>query len=259
MQGRLSPPVNGRIQIFPVETWREEFAKAAASGLYCIEWIYDAETESSNPVRTDEGLNEMRRLIDSTGVRVVSICADYYMTEKLVDEAGAPCAANVAHLKWLIGRAAALQVRYIVLPFVDSSALRTQAAKDGLVSILKNVSPLAGKAGTELHVESDLPAPELVDLLTRIGSPVVRANYDIGNSASLGSVHVKDRVLGGSTVPLGTGAANFPVCFDLILRSGFAGPMILQVARGVPGNEIESAIGHRKFVEHYLGTFQPGT
>ena len=36
MQGRLSPAVDGRIQSFPVETWRQEFELARQAG--CAAW-----------------------------------------------------------------------------------------------------------------------------------------------------------------------------------------------------------------------------
>ena len=269
MQGRLSPPENGRIQVFPSATWRDEFDRAREAGLYCIEWIYDAETDAANPMRTDEGIAEMRDLSERSGVRVLSVCADYYMTETLVNDAGEANATNIAHLAWLLGRGAMLGIQYMVLPFVDSSKLRTQQAIDGIVAVLAGLAPRAVESGIELHVESDLPAPDLIHLLDGVGSSFVRANYDIGNSASLGhpacdelpllapwlgSVHVKDRVLGGGTVPLGTGAADLPVSFELIRRAGFAGPLILQVARGPAGNEVDTAIRHRQFVERLLNT-----
>jgi len=91
MQGRLSAQVNGRIRISPPDSWREEFAKAAEADLYCIEWIYDEETEPANPLRTDEGISIMRELIADSGVKVVSVCADYYMTSHLVDATGTAC------------------------------------------------------------------------------------------------------------------------------------------------------------------------
>ena len=76
MQGRLSPPTGGRIQSFPVDTWREEFARARKAGLNCIEWIYEAGTDTVNPLRTNEGIAEIRRLAETWGVGVWSICAD---------------------------------------------------------------------------------------------------------------------------------------------------------------------------------------
>ena len=267
MQGRLSPPVGGRIQIFPAATWGEEFRKASQAGLYCIEWIYDEETEKANPMGTEEGLASMRQLISESGVKVLSVCADYYMTRHLVDSRGEAQDANVRHLEWLIGRAGKLGIRYMVLPFVDAASLKSARAVDTLISILKSVADGAQRAGTELHIESDLQAPDLLDLIQRTDLPLVRANYDIGNSAALGnspheelpllgpwlgSVHVKDRILGGTTVPLGQGSADLNTCFTSIRKAGYAGPFILQVARDEPGEEVESAISNRRFVEQYL-------
>ena len=47
MQGRLVPPVKGRIQAFPSERWRDEFALAQQAGLQAIEWIYDLDDAES--------------------------------------------------------------------------------------------------------------------------------------------------------------------------------------------------------------------
>ena len=68
----------------------------------------------------------------------------------------------------------------------------------------------------------------------------------------LGSVHVKDRLLGGGTVPLGTGAADFPACFRLFRQSSYRGPFILQAARQEGMSETELVIRNRRFVEHLV-------
>ena len=274
MQGRLSPPVGGRIQSFPVDTWREEFSLAREAGLDCIEWIYEVETETVNPLRTDEGVTQVRRLAEASGIAVSSVCADYYMVDRLVSPDGEPREATVEHLMWLMGRASLLGVRYIVLPFVDASSLRSSQEIEGLLAVLKSVKPVAERAGVELHLETDLQPVDLVTVLESVSHPLIRANYDIGNSASLGhdpveeltllgpwlgSVHVKDRVLSGGTVPLGTGAADFPTCFHLICAADFRGPFILQAAREEDLSEVELAIRNRRFVEEQLAAVASGS
>jgi L-ribulose-5-phosphate 3-epimerase len=273
MQGRLSPPVDGLIQSFPVHTWREEFGRARDAGLACIEWIYEAGTDAANPLGTDDGIAEIRRLADAYGVAVRSVCADYYMAKRLVDCDGATQREVVAHLQWLIERAGKLGVRYIVLPFVDSSSLRSEPEINGLLSVLKSIMASLGKAGVELHLETDLLPMALTAILQAIDHPLVRANYDIGNSASLGydpaeelsllgpwlgSVHVKDRMRGGTTVSLGTGAADFSTCFRMIDAAGFKGPFILQAAREVGLSETELAKRNRKFVEEKFLVLRSG-
>ena len=274
MQGRLLPPIGGRIQSFPMDTWREEFSLAREAGLDCIEWIYEADTEAVNPLRTDEGVTEIRRRSEESGVAVWSVCADHYMTQRLVALDGAPREDAVEHLIWLVGRASLLGVRYIVLPFVDASSLQSPQEVEGLLAVLRSVMSVAERSGVELHLETDLKPTDLVAVLEWVSHPFVRANYDIGNSAALGhdpveeltllgpwlgSVHVKDRALGGGTVTLGTGAADFPTCFRLICAAGFHGPFILQAAREEGLSEVELAIRSRRFVEEQLAAVTSGS
>jgi hexulose-6-phosphate isomerase len=273
MQGRLSPPADGRIQSFPVDSWREEFPRAREAGLDCIEWVYEFDTEADNPLATEAGLGEIRNLAQKTGVAVWSICADFYMRERLVGDNGAPRVQVVEHLHRLLQRASGLGIRYIVLPFVDESSLKSELELEGLYNVLTSLMPRAKQACVELHLETDLKPAPLTQLLKKVSHPLLRANYDIGNSASLGhdpveeltllspwlgSVHVKDRLLEGGTVPLGTGAADFGACFRLFPQANYRGPFILQAARVEGISEVELAIRNRRFVENQAAAVMAG-
>jgi hexulose-6-phosphate isomerase len=253
MQGRLSPPVGDRIQAFPSASWREEFPRAAAAGLHSIEWIYDVD---ENPLDVDP--SAIGRAGDESGVAVCSICADYFMTERLVDTPAAE-----VRLRELLDRAVGIGVHDIVLPFVDASSLGSDNEVEAAVEI---VARAASYAPVTLHLETDLPPEEFARLLARLPSEQVQANYDMGNSASLGydpgselaafgsrigSVHVKDRVRGGGTVPLGSGDVDFERCFRLLDELGYAGSYILQAARE-DMDEVELAVRNRLFVESHL-------
>ena len=266
MHGRLSPPYEGRFQAFPAESWRDEFKRAALAGLDTIEWIYEVPHEKDNPLATSEGRDEMRALMNETGVKVMSVCADYYMQSVLIS-GGNPVAEAFDHLERLIQWSSDLSIEYIVLPFVDQSSLHSPDDRSVLISELKKIAPVAQEAGVELHLETDLPPQEFLSLISEINHPSVRVNYDIGNSASLGfdpeeeltmigpwlgSVHVKDRLLNGATVPLGTGNADFPTCFRLISDAGYDRPFILQAARGEDGDEVQWMIHNKEFVRQYM-------
>ena len=84
------------------------------------------------------------------------------------------------------------------------------------------------RSGVSIVFESDYEPAALARFIAQLG-PDFGVNYDIGNSASLGfdpaeeigaygarirNVHVKDRVRGGTTVPLGTGG-DFRRTLDL--------------------------------------------
>lgn len=269
MQGRLLPPFEGRFQAFPASRWRDEFSLAREAGLACIEWIFEKPNADLNPLGNDHGIAELRRLIDGSGVEVRSICADYYMCEQLINGDERRCRAAVDHLRWLMGQAAKLPVIYMVLPFVDASSLGTLPRRDRLVDLMRSMGPEAADLGIELHLETDLQPVVFRHLLDAIDEPAVRMNFDIGNSASLGfdpteelaalgrylgSVHIKDRTLGGGTVALGRGNADLPACFNLIRQSGFSRHLVLQAARGEEGQEVALAASNRQFVERHMAS-----
>jgi L-ribulose-5-phosphate 3-epimerase len=248
MQGRLLPPPPGRLQAFPGDDWRAEFERAASAGVGAIEWIYDLE---ANPLDSDEGVREVRAAAAAHGVGVSSVCADLFMARPLAAGSAAERGEALERLSWLVGRAAAVAASHIVIPFVDDSALA--ADEDEVAAAqLEAAIPAARAAGVELHLETSLPPERFAALLARV--PEVGVTYDSGNSASLGydareelaafgdrvrSVHVKDRVRGGGSVPLGEGDAELDLVFAELRRRGYAGTLVLQVARGVEGREVE--------------------
>jgi L-ribulose-5-phosphate 3-epimerase len=264
MQGRLVPPTDRRIQCFPRDRWRDEFALAQAAGLTAIEWIDDVHGEDVNPIATDAGLAEMRSLAEATGVAVRSVCADYFMDRPFLRSDPAAVAERVGRLVWLLGRAAALGVGRVVLPFVDASRIENDDEMNDVVRALEHVLPAARDASVELHLETSLSPSRFASLLARLPRDQVYVNYDSGNSSSLGyspreefaaygdrvgSVHIKDRLLGGSTVPLGEGDTDFASLFDCLDRADYAGDFVLQVARGVPGDEVSWARQNIAFVQ----------
>ena len=55
MQGRLSALVDGKIQAFPWNEWREEFPRAKALGIGRMEWTIDQDRLRENPLTTESG------------------------------------------------------------------------------------------------------------------------------------------------------------------------------------------------------------
>jgi hexulose-6-phosphate isomerase len=267
MQGRLVAPVEGKIQAFPRTEWELEFPRAAESGLNAIEWIYDTYGLGANPLESDEGVARVVSLSAENRIAVRSICADYFMDFAFVRASDADRSARLKHLAWLLKQAKSVGVTRVVLPFVDQSAIRDQADRESVVDAIRRALPAADAAGIELHIESSLPPAEFGRLLAELPHPLVKVNYDSGNSSSLGykpseefaaygcrvgSVHIKDRILNGGTVPLGQGDADLEAVFAGLRRINYAGDIVLQVARGVAGDEVEWARCNRAFVERYI-------
>lgn len=267
MQGRLVPPLDGRIQCFPNDRWRDEFPCAREAGLACIEWIYDGYGADVNPLATDFGIAEMRALSVKHGIEIRSICADWFMEAPLVRSSKVELQEREGKLAWLLDRGAIIGIQRIVLPFVDASEIVDDVEMNAVAGVLLRALPHARSAGIELHLETSLSPLRFADLLQRIPAPDVKVNYDSGNSASLGfapaeefaaygarvgSVHIKDRVRGGTTVPIGVGSTAFASLFAELNTVGYCGDFILQVARGATGDEVAWAVQNRIFVEESL-------
>jgi hexulose-6-phosphate isomerase len=253
MQGRLIPPQDGRFQSFPRGQWREEIANAVAAGLRGIEWIYDLYGEGANPLETAQGRVELKACLAEHGIAVVSICADYFMDCPLVRCSDDERLARLAKLQWLITVCPELGIGRIVLPFVDNSRIASPQERQRVVDCLRQALPTAEAHAVELHLETDMGPEAFSDLLALLDHPLVKVNYDAGNSASLGyapadefaaygarvgSFHIKDRQRGATTVPLGQGSADFASLREQLIRYHYRGDFVLQVARGTPGDEV---------------------
>ncbi len=129
---------------------------------------------------------------------------------------------------------------------------------------LQSILPTLEEFDMELHLETSLDPDAFLTFLNLIDSPRVKVTYDTGNSAGLGfdpheefaaygdqigSVHIKDRILGGGTVELGTGDTDFATVKEELRKIGFNGLYTLQGARGEEGQEVEQLRKYRIFCD----------
>jgi L-ribulose-5-phosphate 3-epimerase len=256
MQGRLLPKYEGRFQAHPVGYWQREFPAASALGLDCIEFVVDQAGLEENPLLRPGGIEEILQAVEHSGVTVRTVCADYLMVAPLhhVDSEIAQASQNA--LRRLLQNGQALGLTDVVIPCVDQSSLRSSESEEALVSVLLPLAETAGRAGINLSLETDLPPQRFAALLARFDTPTVTANYDTGNSAALGydpveelacygdrisTIHLKDRVLGGGSVMLGTGATQFERFFDALQPLSYSGPFIMQTYRDDEGTGVFAA------------------
>ena len=265
MQGRLLPKFQGKYQAHPIGTWQNEFDLAAKLGLDCIEFILDFDQAALNPLLTELGCAEIKRVISNSGVRVLSVCADYFMAAPLHSTDTAIAQNSLDVLKSLLIAGSDLGVTEIVIPCVDSSSVVLIEDQDRLVNVLYMISDYAIEAKINLALETDLGPNEFRRLLDRLPNSSITVNYDIGNSASLGfnpkdemeaygdrisDVHIKDRVRGGKSVPLGTGDAEISMVLDLLSDLNFDGPLIMQAFRGELG--LPEAEEQLDYIKHLM-------
>ena len=125
MQGRLGPPLHGRIQSFPVGIWQAEFPRAEEAGLQAIEWIYDVEDAGCNPICTDAGIAEIKQLSKKHGIIVQSLCADYFMPFPFVRATKEDWETRLKKFEWLMAQCHKAGIRDVVRQFVDNSRIDT--------------------------------------------------------------------------------------------------------------------------------------
>ena len=267
VQGRLSPLVDGKIQAFPAAHWRDEFPQAAELEFPLIEWTLDQEGLRENPFNTAAGQEEIRSFSAEHGVAVSSASGDCFMHAPFYKASGAERAALIEDFHLIVDSAIALGLGHVVIPLVDNGRLETRPQEDDLVDVLQAARPTLERNGLRILFESDFPPAEVARFMERLPAPTFGINYDIGNSASLGyrphdelaaygdrvfSVHVKDRLLGGTTVPLGTGDADLPGAFRALGRAGYVGDFILQTARADDSRHGETLCRYRDMVRDWL-------
>jgi len=251
MQGRLLPPQEGRYQCFPLD-WNVEIDSALSLGIDFIEWIVEEPNLEQNPLspRSNSAASTLTRSIS-----IDAICADYFMTQLIVDVDGRWTQSSFDMLKGVIAKGNEVSASVITLPFVDSSSLDSAKRREGLVNFLRAFCDSTDIGPIKIGLETDFSPQIYSQTLRELEDYPIGVTWDTGNSASLGfdpeeefaafgdriyHVHIKDRILGGGTVPLGEGDAKLPLIFTLLKQINYESTLCLQAARQEPGNEVET-------------------
>ena len=157
--------------------------------------------------------------------------------------------------------------KVLVIPLVDNSSILNDKTEFQFLEFVTNLQSSLRQHEIKIAIESDFEPSKLLNFVSKFDPELVGINYDIGNSASLGfnsseelslygdrviNVHVKDRKLGGTTVPLGTGNADLPGTIQLLEHIGYKGNYILQTARAEDGKHSEAIVKYANMVKEWL-------
>lgn len=267
MQGRLSPQIEGRIQAFPWPWWQDEFGVAEQHGFSVMEWTLDQDRLYENPLLTvagQTGINELRLRHD---LRISSLTGDCFMQAPFWKAHGEEAEKLQCDFRAVARACAKVGISMIVLPLVDNGGIENAAQEDALVAFLLSQISFLDEIGLRIAFESDFGPAELARFVERLDPARFGINYDIGNSAALGfnpaeeiaayghriiNVHVKDRLFGGTTVPLGTGNAAFETVFGSLARVSYSGNYILQTARAADGDHAGVLCRYREMTMDWL-------
>tara|TARA_B110000211_G_scaffold49831_1_gene54437 strand:+ start:5530 stop:6360 length:831 start_codon:yes stop_codon:yes gene_type:complete len=265
MQGRLSPMIEGKIQAFPWGCWQHEILAAKNIGISIMEWTLDQERLYDNPLMTSSGQREITSLCKKHDFCIPSLTGDCFMQAPFWKASDAvTCEKLKADFKAIISACGNIGIEFVVVPLVDDGSLDDIQQENILVDFLLQQQNHIRELGVRIVFESDFSPVELHRFISKLDSDVFGINYDIGNSASLGlnpveefkfigdrifNVHVKDRVLGGTTVPLGQGVADFKTVYRLLKSHNYNANYILQTARASNDQHLEALLKYKKFIQ----------
>jgi len=267
MQGRFSPLINGSIQAFPWPYWSDEFMLAERNRFHIMEWTLDHDRLYENPVMNVKGQKTIRSLIETHDITIPSLTGDCFMEAPFYKVSGEIKDSLLTDLKNVIEASAVVGIRNILIPLVDGGRLENEQQENILLQGLSDLMPIIKRSKVSISFESDFPPEQLFAFINKLDDKYFGITYDIGNSAAKGyiskeeidlyghriiNVHVKDRVLGGGTVPLGKGDADIFGVFQSLYKKGYKGNYILQTARAADEKHEEVLCGYRDMVSDWL-------
>jgi L-ribulose-5-phosphate 3-epimerase len=127
-----------------------------------------------------------------------------------------------------------LGAKVMLLPFFGKGALQTAEEKNFVGDALRELGPVAEKAGITLGLENTISAEDNVRIMDRAKSKAVLVYYDIGNSTNNGFDVVREiEWLGKKRICqmhfkdnpnyLGQGKIDMPAVLQAVSRIGFEG------------------------------------
>lgn len=268
MQGRLSKPLNGKIQSFPTDTWKKEFYAAKEIGFELIEWVLD-ENLKYNPIMNKNSFKTIKQIKEETQIEVNSICCDFFMTNSLSKNSTSYRDKNLEVFNYLIEEVCPNNnIKIIDLPLVKNESLKKKEIADDYKNLLLNLEKKIIDNNLTISLETDLNPCEFKNFLKDFNKAAITVNYDTGNSAywefdakeeflsygeQISNVHIKDCTPKDYTVELGSGNVNFKETFNLLKKNKYQADFILQAARG--DDEIQVAKRQLKFTRNYINNF----
>ncbi len=259
IQGRLSPIIDNKIQIFPSLHWKDEYKKSKKIGLNLLEWTLDEETFDSNPLLTKVGREEIKKYNEDYDISIPSLTCDYAMQNPFWKLEGEVSNKIIYNFLKIIESCEILGVNIIVVPLVDNGSIKSLKQEEFLIKFFSKISQILIDSNILIAFESDYNPYELQRFINNFDKNI-GINFDMGNSASNGydptteilalgariiNVHVKDRLLNGTTVPLNEGNCDFIKVFKSLKEINYKNNYILQTARAIDQN-------HEKVLNDYV-------
>jgi L-ribulose-5-phosphate 3-epimerase len=267
VQGRALPQIDESIQSFP-SNWIDEFPLIEQLGFNGIEWIYDEKSEESNPILNLNEHSKIQSISKKYNVSLENIVFDWFIAHPLLKKDDLSLQMKINKLTDLLDYSAKIGFERIIFPLLEGNALHDSNEIELFLKIFSdNVLSTLNLNKLEIHFETSMSPNDEFNFISKLDNLQSKICFDMGNSASLGfdcsevlnkiypflgSVHIKDRLTNGGTVPLGMGSVDFFTIFSILNKNNFSGPISFQAYRDKNSNNIELLNNYLMFINNII-------
>ncbi len=268
VQGRTLPQIDEYLQSFP-SNWMDEFPLIEQLGFNGIEWIYDKKSEDSNPILNSNEYSKIQSLSKKYNVSLENIVFDWFIAHPLLKKDSISLQTKINKLTDLLDYSVKIGFKRIIFPLLEGNAIHDSNEMELFLKIFSDdVLSTLNLNKLEIHFETSMSPNDEFNFISKLNNPQTKICFDMGNSASLGfdctevlnkihpflgSVHIKDRLKNGGTVPLGDGSVDFLTIFSILNKIKFSGPISFQAYRDKNSNNIELLKRYLMFINNIIG------
>lgn len=166
---------------------------------------------------------------------------------------------TIAWVRDSISVAQTMNCSVVLLAFFGQGDLKNDlTGQEEVIRRLREVAPMAEKAGITLGIESWLSAEEHMRIIDAVGSDSIKVYYDVANSQKMGyDIYQEIEWLGGQICEihmkengqlLGKGVVNFKRVKSALEKIGYTGWMQIEGAVPSGGHRRESYIDNATFL-----------
>lgn len=252
-QGRLSPKIGKKIQSFPSKDWEKEFKIAKSIGLKNIEWIIDFKTLYSNPIFSEKGYNQIKKLSKKYNISIKTIQCDFILHKpfwKKKFKKYKDIINNKIDFLFKINNLSSSLI--FIIPLLENSKISGKKEERLVINYFKSKKNTLKKYNKKIAFEIDYNPEKLKKFINKFDKKYYGINYDTGNSLSNNfnynkemdlylnrviNIHYKDKNKDKKSVYLGEGKFNYTDFYKKI-KNNYNGLITLQAARSNKINDI---------------------
>ena len=260
VQGRLSYS-GKKLQSFPKKPF-EEFKLASKIGYEFIEFFGERIKNNKNPIWTDYGIKNYKRISKKNSIKIYSFCDDYIINHALSSK------KTLAEVVKTLQRLTKLNIKKYILPLYGKSEISIKN-KSRIFKNLSTISNLCKKNNMELLLESNMSPKEFTILKRNINSKNCFFLFDTGNRILLKKnpvhdiyqfknnirhIHLKDKNIFNKNVVFGDGKVNFKSIFIALKKINYKGSFAIESQRGKDINyqATKNYIFFKKLIKKYI-------